>query len=158
MGWSCKRWKAKLRWKSSVAFFLAPRKKQYLSRYCKWIVRCFLQHIFMDVILDLENVWGVKWLPIVTGYIHVFCCCFWLKTLWKTTWVGVVFLFILSFDWVFFHRFALDFSVSGWFLKDFFSNFHRESLEGTWPNLKSIFCQMGLKHQLMIWTLKWHFI
>ena len=111
MGWSCKgeRWKAKLRWKSSVVFF-APRKKNDVFPG-KWIVRCFLQQIFMDDILNLDSVWGVNDCQLLQDAFLSFVVVF----RWKSTWVGVVFLFILSFDWVFFHWFDLDFSVSGWF-------------------------------------------
>ena len=118
MGWSCKgeRWKAKLRWKSSVVFF-CTQKKRYFSGEVDSAL--FLATYFYGCYFRL----GGKWLPIVTGCIHIFCCCFWLKTYEKNTWVGVVFLFILSFDWVFFHWFDLDFSVSGWFLKDLFESF-----------------------------------
>ena len=38
--------------------FFAPRKNDIFPG--KLIVHCFLQHIFMDVILDSENVWGVN--------------------------------------------------------------------------------------------------
>ena len=36
-------------------FFFCTQKKNDIFPG-KWIVRCFLQQIFMDVILDLENV------------------------------------------------------------------------------------------------------
>ena len=44
--------------KFRLFFFCTQKKKDIFPG--ELIVRCLLQQIFMDVILDLENVWGVN--------------------------------------------------------------------------------------------------